>query len=351
MAIGPARRWAGQTRLGRTREAGSRRWIVACVTLAVIAAGVPATAVPAFADSAVIGVTNTAGDSDPAADLPRVFTVSGATEAPERIFVKTRAVGGAPCAPSAGSDTGDRFLVWEADVNGAYSLSKVITWSSPGPELFCVWIAPGEGSITTPITQVITFRSPSGTIAATINPPVPRPGEKATLTVLGTSEAPERAFVKVRPAGGAACAPSFSGDTGGALLDEFGSEVNGAYQLQNTFSESSAGNYVLCLWLASSASSVPAVAGPQPIPFTVASPPPPPPPPPPCIVPSVNSRTRLSTVERRIRAAHCLVGRIHYARARKVSRGNVIGVSPRPHTHLGYLTKVSVVVSLGRRRH
>ncbi|MFI4990455.1 MAG: hypothetical protein ACHQHO_06025, partial [Solirubrobacterales bacterium] len=241
-------------------------------------AGALASAVPAFADNAVISVTNTAGQSDPAADLPRVFTVSGATAAPERIFVKSRAIGGAPCAPSAGSDTGNRVdeypaFAWEAEVNGAFSLSKVITWGSVGPELFCIWIASGENSIATPITQVITFRSPSGTISAAINPPVPKPNENATLTVLGSSEAPERAFAKVRPAGGAACAATFSGDTGDALLGEYSNEVNGAYQLQSTFSEAKAGNYLLCLWLASSSGSIPAVAGPQPIPFTVGYPP------------------------------------------------------------------------------
>jgi hypothetical protein len=311
------------------------------------------TAAPAFADSASIAVTNTAGESDPAADLPRVFTVSGATAAPESVFVKTRAVGGAPCAPSAGSDTGERSLAWETEVNGAFSISKVITWGSPGPALFCIWIASNSNSITTPISQVITFRSPSGTIAATISPPVPKPGENATLTVLGTSEAPEEAFAKVRTAGGAACAPDFSADPGSSLLD-YSNEINGAYQLKSTFSEATAGNYVICLWLASSSSSIPAVAGPQPIPFTVGYPPPPPPPPPPpapCIVPGVGARTRLATIERRIRAAHCRVGRIHYARARHVGRGYVIGVSPHPRAYLSHGAAVSVIVSLGHRRH
>ncbi|MFI4991945.1 MAG: hypothetical protein ACHQHO_13670, partial [Solirubrobacterales bacterium] len=73
------------------------------------------------------------------------------------------------------------------------------------------------------------------------------------------------------------------------------------------------------------------------------------PPPPPCVVPTVTSRMRLATAERRIRAAHCRVGRIHYSRSRRIRRGNVIGLSPRSHTYLSYLAKVSVIVSLGHR--
>lgn len=348
----------------RLRLTGMRRWcfaggVLPCLIVAAIMAVGLAAAAPAFADSASLTVTNTAGESDPAADLPRVFTVSGATAAPERVFVKTRAVGGAPCAPSADSDTGERVeegfstLAWETEVNGAFSISKVISWGSPGPALFCIWIASTRESITTPIPQVITFRSPSGTIAATISPPVPKPGENATLTVLGTSEAPEEAFAKLRPAGGAACAPDFSADPGTSLLD-YSNAVNGAYQLKSTFSEAAAGSYVICLWLASSSSSIPAVAGPQPIPFTVGYPPPPPPPPPPpapCVVPRVGARTRLTTIERQIRAAHCRVGRIHYARARRVKRGYVIGVSPHPRSLLSHGAAVSVIVSLGHRRH
>jgi len=191
MADGLARRErvAARLRFKRTRGRRLARGIGPCsviATIAVIVAGVSVNAAPAFADSASIAVTNTAGESDPAAGLPRVFTVSGATAAPEQVFLKTRAVGGAPCAPSAGSDTGARVeegfprLAWETEVNGAFSISKVITWGSPGPALFCIWIASNSDSITTPISQVITFRSPSGTIAATISPPTIR-SSSATL--------------------------------------------------------------------------------------------------------------------------------------------------------------------------
>src|ERR1035437_824198 len=60
----------------------------------------------ALADSATITVDNTSGQSDPATQLPRVFTLTGVSAAPESVFVKYRSPGGAPCAPSAQSDSG-----------------------------------------------------------------------------------------------------------------------------------------------------------------------------------------------------------------------------------------------------
>jgi hypothetical protein len=238
----------------------------------------------ALADSASINVTNTAGGSDPAAHLPRVFTVSGITEAPERIFIKYRNPGGAPCASSAETDTGRWFenysIYDDVSTNGAFSYSNADTWSEPGTFVFCIWIAESESAIvTTPITQTITFRSPTGTITATVNPATPAPGQKATVTVTGSSEAPEKVFAKVQPVGGAGCAPTYEADSGSNLVEV--QNVNGSFSEQAITTQSKAGQYLICLWLAESPNDTSPVAGPQPETFTVASPPPPPPPPPP----------------------------------------------------------------------
>jgi hypothetical protein len=113
----------------------------------------------AFADSASLTITNTAGEPDAVAGLPRVFTLSGSTAAPEHVFIKSRAIGGAPCAPSADSDTGgvvetndESPLANGTEVNGAFSLKRVYTWEPPGAELFCIWIAGSGSSIVTPIS-------------------------------------------------------------------------------------------------------------------------------------------------------------------------------------------------------
>jgi hypothetical protein len=307
----------------------------------------------ASADSATITVTNTAGESDPAAELPRVFTLSGTASVPEYAYVKYRGPGGAPCAPNAHEDSGSMLgAFWDGKVEGTFSLKTVMTWKEPGTFMFCIWLSPenneyGEREIVTPITQVITFRSPRGTISATVNPLTPTPGQQATVTVTGSSEAPEKVFAKIRTAGGAPCAPTYEADTGSDLIE--GQNVNGSFSDQATTTQSKAGTYLICLWLASSANDTSPIAGPQPETFTVASPPPPPPP---CVVPAFSSRMHLSTVEQRIRAAHCAVGRVIYVRSRHVRKGMVVHLGSRPGTHLASDARITIIVSSGNpRRH
>lgn len=266
---------------GGAGSAVARASVCACALVALL---LLVCAAQAQADSATLSVTNTAGESDPAAGLARVFTLSGTASVPERAFVKYRAPGGAACAPNAAEDTGSPLggydsPFWESGIEGTFSLRNVMTWEPPGTVVFCIWLAKGEREIVSPITQTITFRSPRGTISATVNPLTPLPGQKATVTVTGSSEAPERVYAKVRPAGGAPCAPTYDADTGETLLE--GEDVNGAYSLQATTTQSKAGQYLICLWMAGSGSETPAIAGPQPVTFTVAAPAPPPPPPPP----------------------------------------------------------------------
>lgn len=253
-------------------RASLRIWPIVVVALLCMLIG----AAQAQADSASISVLNTAGQSDPVASVPRVFKVSGVASVPEEVFVKHRAPGGAPCAPNAREDSGSSFwpysnFAYEEHVNGSFQLERVFTWGSPGTETFCIWLAANENTIVSiPITQTITFRAPSGTITATVNPITPAPGQPATITVTGSSEAPEEVFAKIRSAGGAGCAPTYAADPGQSLIE--GQKVNGAFSVQATTTQTSAGTYLVCLWLADSREATPAIAGPQPETFTVAYP-------------------------------------------------------------------------------
>ncbi len=320
------------------------------VTLTCGAAG-------ALADSATLTVTNTAGQSDPAAGLPRVFTVSGNVSVPERLYVKDRAPGGAACAPTAESDSGSILGYWGgpfygASIEGSFSQDGVFTWSESGPVMFCIWIAESESQIVTPIPDTITFRAPGGTIAAVINPTNPAPGQRATITVTGASEAPERVYAKIRGAGGAPCTPNYESDSGTALVE--GNEVNGSYAIRAETEQLQAGQYLVCLWLAPSANSTSAIAGPQPETFTVGTPAPvskPPTPHPRCVVPGVGAHGSLGAVEHRLLAAHCDIGAIRYAASAGHRRGTVVRLGSRPGTVLAEHTAVEIVVSSGRPHH
>jgi hypothetical protein len=230
----------------------------------------------AFADSAQLTITDTAGLPDPVAHVARVFTVSGTAAVNEILFLKFRPAGGASCAPTPDSDSAGSSYPLNAltgrAVDGSFTFTVAATWDTVGSTQFCLWLAPNSDTVTTPITQVVTFRSPTGTISATINPVVARPGRDAQILVTGASEAPELVFAKVRPAGGAPCAPTADSDTGQYVIT--GKSVNGAFGLPATTSQSTPGQYVLCLWLASTSSDAAPIAGPQPVTFSVVQPPP-----------------------------------------------------------------------------
>jgi hypothetical protein len=161
------------------------------------------------------------------------------------------------------------------NVNGTFSLPRAETWDTPGTFVFCIWLSAQESTVATPFTQAITFRAPTGTITASVNPVAPRINEQATITVTGASEAPAYVYAKVRPNGGTGCAPSYSADSGKDLLS--GESVNGSFSLPVTTTQSTAGSYLMCLWLATSSTDAAPIAGPQPQPFDVLGPPPPPP--------------------------------------------------------------------------
>ena len=255
-------------REGRAGLPGAARLLAALGVVTVVALAAAGTA---MADSAALTVTDSAGRPDPAAQVPRVFTITGNAAVSEYLWASYRPAGGAPCAPSPYSDNASSQVVSQHAVNGTFSFNQVLTIQSAGTYQFCIWLTPSGSTATTPITQVFTFRSPTGTISATLNPLVPRPGQQTQVSVSGSSEAPERVYATVRAAG-APCAPTFDSDTGSSVID--GSSVNGAFTATGTTAQQQPGSYVLCLWLASSSSDAAPIAGPQAIPFTVVQPPP-----------------------------------------------------------------------------
>jgi hypothetical protein len=231
----------------------------------------------ALADSATISIKDTSGRNDPVTGVPRTYTVSGTTSSPKNIYIKYRNPGPTPCGPNASTDSGD----WWDDygdgyndsrgdgANGSFSFSDVFATGLEGSYMFCIWIADSEDASASPITQMITFRSPSGTISATINPFNPQPGQTATATITGVSEAPETVYANVHSAG-TPCAQTYSADVGDSYGDD-STSVNGNFSVTQDVTQSTAGDYVLCLWLADSSSDPTPTAGPQPIPFTVGS--------------------------------------------------------------------------------
>ena len=67
-----------------------------------------------------------------------------------------------------------------------------------------------------------------------------------------------------------------------------------------------------------------------------------------CVVPKVKGK-RLNVARRAIKAHGCRVGEIRHAFSEKVTRGHVTSQKPRPGRRLRKGSKISLVVSRGRR--
>jgi hypothetical protein len=70
---------------------------------------------------------------------------------------------------------------------------------------------------------------------------------------------------------------------------------------------------------------------------------------PPCIVPHVSAGTALGTVERRLIANHCAVGKISSARSRRIHRGRVLRLGVRTGRVLPSHAPIAIVIAKRRR--
>ena len=316
------------------------RHLTACI-MALALALVLSSAATALAGTATVTITDSAGQADPAAGIPRVVKVTGNADTNERVYVRYRATGGAPCAPSYDADSGTHVFSNE-DVSGTFELRSTETFSAAGTYRFCIWIAEGPWVITSPIAQEVKLRAPTGSIGATIDPAAPRPRQSFTVTIAGASEVPLNAYASIHPAG-TQCAPTFGSDNGEGLLS--GDGVNGAFSTLKIASRPTAGAYVVCLWLATSPWDTAPIATTM-LPLSIAAPPRPP-----CVVPRLpaNGQPTLNAVSSRLRKAHCRPGKKVRKRSSTVRKGRVIRLGTRPGTTLANNAAVSVVVSRGRR--
>jgi hypothetical protein len=68
----------------------------------------------------------------------------------------------------------------------------------------------------------------------------------------------------------------------------------------------------------------------------------------PCVVPRVFAGSALGNAERRVRLAHCAVGRVHTARSRRYRRGRVLRLGARAGQVLRSHAPIEIVISAGR---
>jgi hypothetical protein len=191
-------------------------------------------------------------------------------------LVRGGACSGVACAATPATDPGQDWISFAGHVTGSFSITRELTWPAAGSELFCLWLTPAAGGVSDPIAQTVTFRAPTGAIAATVNPVAGRSGGDAQVLVTGTSEASRAVFAAVQSLA-VACAPTYTGDPGAPLsllgVGGVGSRrVLGPFTLSGTVHLRSPGHYQVCLWLASTSTDAIQVIGASSAPFDVLPP-------------------------------------------------------------------------------
>ena len=336
-----------------------RRRVVAAVTTA--ACGVFAGA--AQADSLQIALQTAA----PEQGFPVQLQFSGSaaqpphSSAPASLYAVVRPAGGASCQSSYGQDqvaAGNASTTLfagngQAHVGpGAYSVQSTFQPAS-GSYLVCAWIEQysGDGSdspfpsneVTAgPISATFTARMPQVSQLSVAPPANPRLGQSLTLAYTTQTDQSLTLFSVVKPAGGSACAGSYELERQGsasevAVFGDSGDSVFGGPTVTNgTVTESTAGTYVVCAWVEGPSNGEVDAATSTTFQVGVVSTGL-------CIVPRF-AGLQLRTVEQRVLAAHCGVGRVHYVHRRDVRHNQVVGLSPGPGRRLKAGSAVTVTV-------
>lgn len=285
---------------------------------------------------------------DPAADLPRVFSYSGAGAAGTMLWVKYRPAGGPPCSTVPGNDPGTE-LVWngwavmpERKTAGAYTYAPELTWKTSGTYTFCMWESTYYSDAGVMSQQDITFRQPTGTLTLGLRgfpavDPAIAPGASSSYLASGNLEAART--LDVTEIKGRTTCPAAASSAHGTSWSYSLPPGNYAKDLGEwTASADDVGDWTVCAWLSEDKEETTPIGHAQ-LNYSVAKPAPPAVAT--CIVPKLAGFT-LGNAKKALKAAGCAFGgtvKIKKANS-KVAKGRVIGTKPGAGKHIPKTTKV-----------
>jgi FKBP-type peptidyl-prolyl cis-trans isomerase len=297
--------------------------------------------------------------SEPVESITTQLGAAGThTDGLYKVHWSVHPAGGAGCGPNPLLDSGNIAMITPesssgtGDIEQAYSSTGNWTPEVVGSYLLCGWLEGLDNEIVVAHTSMpISVRPPHLSVALSV-PARVQAGHTFQITTTAQAEATRELYEYILPNAGAGCpANAAAASSASGVIDpSFGSgataniwSVNGGPS-SKTFNQmlKNAGVWRVCAYyqyhgtssppegFTSATVTVVAPAGQR------------------CVVPSLSSKMRLSTIERRIRAAHCSVGKIHHASSARYRRGTVIKLSPGPGTTRPSHTAVQVFVSSGQ---
>jgi hypothetical protein len=201
----------------------------------------------AFAASAVTAQASSislAVSADPAEEQAFTVTASGTADVDGTVEAFIRPAGGAPCAATAGTETGTSLL-YRSVPAGPYTIPTTYTPESPGSYLMCGYLRSGSATAAA-ISATMTVRPNRATLTITA-PATGIPDQPVVLSFHGATEVSRRVFATIKPAGGTSCGSAYATDVGGEDV-VYSESIQGSYSFPRSQSLK-AGGYVICSWV------------------------------------------------------------------------------------------------------
>jgi hypothetical protein len=269
-------------------------------------------------------------------------------------WLKVKPSGGEACAANPNADHGTSVIsdYYSFENAPAYSDSVNHTFEAAGSYLVCGWlIESGDPEVVLANPSItVSVRQPHLQLSIS-TPPHVLTGQTFQISTTAQAETARSVTEYMIPNVGDRCPANAAAAAQAAgvlpiraLYDPW-SVTGGPFTETVNETVTNAGAYLICAYFEyPSTESPPELTASATTDVT--------PPPPPCVVPFFTQKMHLTTVERRISAGHCTVGKIEYVLSKLVRRGAVIRLGSRPGTKLSTKAAVAIVVSKGSpKRH
>ncbi len=296
--------------------------------------------------SAVPSIELTQGTAEPVESIATQLGAVVSSAGEDSFALHVKPTGGEGCGANPNADQGEPVFAGEfisKETNPA-AFSRNWTFQLAGEYRVCAWVTKVDtDEVLAHAETTIVVREPHLSLSVSVPATVM---EAQTFQVVTTAQAEtEREIWEyMLPNTGDGCpANSAAAERASGEREILGDwrVTGGPFSESKNESLESPGAYLFCAYFEyPTTEAAPELAAS--VQTTVVAPPPP------CVVPQFASGASLASVEQKIRAADCTVGKVSSVANTKVARGGVLSLNPASGTKLSAGAAVNIVESAGR---
>lgn len=298
------------------------------------------------ATAAASTIELTRGTAEPVESITTQLGAVVGDAGEDYLTIHLKPVGGEACGANVPADHGDVVVSeFVSTSSNPMAISHNWVFQMAGTYRICAWLTtdPDGDDVVTHAESTITVRIPHLLLSISV-PPSVLPSQTFQVVTTAQAETERRAWEYVMPNTGDGCPANASAAERasgvGTVLSEW-AVTGGLFTETKNYSLESPGSYLFCAYFEyPERESVPELTANATM--TVVEPPPP------CVVPTLASGASFASVEQKIHAADCTVGKVSSVASTKVARGGVLSLNPASGTKLSAGAAVNIVESAGR---